>query len=172
MAETNEPTGFRVAESRSYVKIRYRVRIENGPVLKGAREPEVMDFVTGYGQVIPGLERRLIGHGPGEKLAFTVPPEEAFGARANEFVIEKSKTEFHFPKGMEPHPGMELPLVAGSDGAPDTVIIREVRDDSIIIDCNHPLAGAPLQYELEIVETRPAREREICGEWQEVRCSQ
>ncbi|MBM3298539.1 MAG: FKBP-type peptidyl-prolyl cis-trans isomerase [Deltaproteobacteria bacterium] len=168
MAQTYQPTTFRVAGTRTYVKIRYRVGVENGPVLKGAGEPEVMDFVTGFGHVIPGLERRVVGHCPGDKLSFTVPPEEAFGQRSRELVIEKSKKDFHFPKGMEPYPGMELPLVARSEGAPDTVIVREVRDETIVIDFNHPLAGAPLQYELEIVEARPAGEKDICSEWQEV----
>ncbi len=51
----------------------YMVRIPNGQVLKGATERELMDFVTGYRQVVPGLEQRLLGHSVGEKLAFTVP---------------------------------------------------------------------------------------------------
>ena len=74
-----------------YVRIKYRVQIVDGPVLKGLNEPEIMDFVTGYRQVIPGLENRLIGHLTGETLSFTVPAEEAFGPRHQELEFEKSK---------------------------------------------------------------------------------
>jgi FKBP-type peptidyl-prolyl cis-trans isomerase SlyD len=157
----------KIGDSKFYVKIRYTVRVANGPILKGAHGPEFMDFVTGYRQVIPGLELRLLGRQVGEKLSFSVPPEEAFGLRHQELVIEKSKEDFHFPPGMEPFAGMELPLVAGDGNAPDTVIIREVREDSIVIDANHPLSGATLEYDLEIVEARPAKPTDLCEEWEE-----
>ena len=158
---------YKISDRSCYVKIRYTVRVENGPVLKGDGEREIMDFVTGYGQVIPGLERRLVGRSVGEKLSFTVPPEEAFGQRREELVIVKNKADFHFPAGYEPYPGMELPLVTNGSDGPDTVTIREVRDDSIVIDLNHALAGLPLEYDLEIIEARPARPTDVCGEWEE-----
>lgn len=159
----------KIEDSKFYVKIKYTVRVADGPILKGAHQPEIMDFVTGYRQVVPGLETRLLGHETGEKLSFAVPPEEAFGPRHHELVIEKSKNDFHFPPGMQPYPGMELPLVTGDGNSPDTVIIREVREDSIIIDANHPLSGATLEYDLEIVEARPARSTDLCEEWEDQR---
>jgi len=167
MTDGAMPTIYKIADSSCYVKIGYRVQVVDGPVLKGAGEREVMDFVMGYGHVIPGLERRLIGHCTGEKLSFTVPAEEAFGQRHQELVIEKSKTDFYFPPGFEPYPGMELPLVVKGSEAPDTVMIREVRQDSIVIDLNHPLSGAALQYDLEIIEARPAKPTDVCSEWEE-----
>ncbi len=150
-----------------YVRIKYRVQIVDGPVLKGLNEPEIMDFVTGYRQVIPGLENRLIGHLTGETLSFTVPAEEAFGPRHQELEFEKRKVDFHFPAGIIPYPGMELPMISHHSNAPDTVIIKEIREDTIIIDCNHPLSGKAFHYELEIVEARPAKENEVCGEWEQ-----
>ncbi len=166
MTTTESSSAERIAPSQWYVRIRYQVRIENGPILRGGGEPATMDFVTGYGQVIPGLERRLTGHSLGEKLSFTVPAEEAFGLRTEELVFEKKKTEFHFPPGIQPHPGMEIPVITGADG-PETVMISEIRDETIVIDCNHPLCGKALQYDLEIVEARPARETDVCAEWEE-----
>ena len=164
----NDDAGARgpeVFEKSCYVKIRYSVRVVDGPVLKGAPEPEIMDFVTGYLHVIPGLEKRLMGRRVGEKLSFVVPPEEAFGVRRKELVIEKAKADFHFPEGFEPYPGMELPLVAASENAPDTVLIREIKEDTIVVDLNHPLSGTALQYELEILEARPAESSEVCSHW-------
>jgi FKBP-type peptidyl-prolyl cis-trans isomerase 2 len=165
---TNQPTqeDYAITTSGCYVKIGYQVRIVNGRVLKGAAEPEIMDFVTGYMQVIPGLESRLVGHRQGERLSFNVPCEEAFGERRPELVFEKSKDEFHFPPPYEPYPGMEISLVCSNENAPDTLIIREVKEDTIVVDLNHPLSGAAFAYNLEILETRPAKPEEVCGEWE------
>ena len=68
---------------------------------------------------------------------------------------------------MEPYPGMQIPLVTPGADAPDTVMIREVRGDTIVIDLNHPLSGLSLAYELEIIEARPAEEKDVCAEWDE-----
>ncbi len=154
-----------IRADKSYVKIRYTVRIPQGPILKGAGQPEVMDFVTGYMQVVPGLENRLIGHCAGEKLSFTIPPHEAFGDRREDLVIEQPKDEFHFPQGVTPYPGMEIPLVSSGDNAPDTVVITAVREQTILIDLNPPMAGVPLHYDLEILEARAARSEDVCSEW-------
>jgi FKBP-type peptidyl-prolyl cis-trans isomerase 2 len=167
MTDAVAPTNYRIADRSCYVKIAYKVRVVDGPMLKGAESLEIMDFVTGYGHVILGLERRLLGRSQGEELSFTVPADEAFGERHQELVIEKSRTDFHFPPGSEPYPGMEIPLVAVSSEAPETVMIREVRENSIVIDLNHPLAGLALQYDLEIIEARPARSTDVCSEWEE-----
>ena len=110
-----------------------------------------------------------VGHEVGEKLSFSVPPEEAFGPRHQELVIEKSKKDFHFPAGMEPYPGMELPLVTGDNNAPDTAIIREVREDSIVIDANHPLSGATLTFPSTFVTAKspevPSTRRSAAHRW-------
>jgi len=153
--------------SKYYVKILYRVKVAGGPILKGGEALETMDFVTGYGHVIPGLEKCLLGHKRGDKLSFVVPPSEGFGERHQELILEKSRDDFRFPQGFEPYPGMQLPLVSNDPAAPDTVMIREVRESSIVIDCNHPLAGFALEYDLEIIEARPARATDICSEWDE-----
>jgi FKBP-type peptidyl-prolyl cis-trans isomerase SlyD len=157
---------YKIERKGSFVRIAYTVRAGGGPILKGANAPETLEFVTGYMQVIPGLEQRLSGHCQGEKLAFTVPPSEAFGERVADFVAQKPISDFHFPEGVQPYPGMELPLVSESENAPDTVIIKEVTGDSIVVDFNHPLAGIPLEYALEIAEARPAKPEDICGQWE------
>lgn len=167
MTDAGIPQSYQIAESKCYAKIRYQVRVAGGRVLKGALEPEVMDFITGYAQVVPGLEKRLIGHSVGERLSFSVPAEEAFGARHQELVFAKPRSDFHFPEGMSPMPGMEIPLLSEHPDAPDTVLIREVHENDIVVDLNHPLAGADLEYDLEIVEARPARSTDICSEWEE-----
>ena len=171
MANGADPLTYKIEETKSYVKIAYRVRQVDGPFLKGASEQEIMDFVTGYLQVIPGLEKRLIGCAVGEKLSMTIPPEEAFGPRHEEFVIEKPASEFHFPEGYHPHAGMEIPLISGGDNAPETAVIKKVTGETIVMDLNHPLAGVALQYEVEILEARPAQSTDICSEWESTKAA-
>ena len=163
---------FNILDSGSYVKIRYKVKIVGGPILKGAEELEIMDFVTGYKQVIPGLETRLLGHVNGDKLSFEVPADEAFGLRNEDLVFVKKKEEFHFPPGFVPYPGMEISVICDADSGPDTVTIKDVRDDGIVIDFNHALAGHALAYEIEIVEARPSRSTDVCAEWDKDPASQ
>jgi FKBP-type peptidyl-prolyl cis-trans isomerase 2 len=155
----------RIEPEKTFVKLQYKVEIPGVRILKGAEAPEVMEFVTGYSHVIPGLEQRLIGHAQGEKLSFLVPAEEAFGERVQERVVEKDKSEFFFPEGFEPYIGMQLPIVTNYENGPESVRITDIRENTIVIDLNDPLAGHPLQYELEIMEVRPAKETDMCEQW-------
>jgi FKBP-type peptidyl-prolyl cis-trans isomerase 2 len=156
---------YEIESSGAYVKIKYKVRIVGGPILKGVTEPEIMDFVTGYLQVVPGLEKRLVGEKQGSKLVFDIPAEEAFGLRDEKMVFVKNMEEFHFPPGYKPYPGMEISVICDAEEGPDLVTIKEVRDDGIVIDFNHNLAGKALGYELEIIEARQARSTDVCAEW-------
>lgn len=165
MSNHNHETANTIEPTQTFVKIKYKVEIPGVKILKGAEMPEIMEFVTGYAHVIPGLEQRLIGHGTGEKLSFLVPAEEAFGERVEERIIEKDKSEFFFPQGFEPYVGMELPIITNYENGPESVRITDIRDNTIVIDLNDPLAGFPLQYELEIVEVRPAMESDVCEKW-------
>lgn len=166
MNDASNLEAYRIQDSGSYVKIRYRVRIVGGPVLKGSPELEIMDFVTGYGHVIPGLEKRLIGETTGQKMTFDVPAEEAFGVRNEGLVFLKKIEDFHFPPGVKPYAGMEIPVLCDANSAPDTVTIKDVREDGIVIDFNHALSGFPLGYELEIIEARASRQSDVCAEWE------
>ncbi len=99
MTDTATPCAYQVTESGCYAKIRYKVRVAGGPILKGAGELEIMDFVTGYAQVVPGLEKRLVGHCAGEKLSFTVPAEEAFGIKHAGTHFREEERRLSFPPG-------------------------------------------------------------------------
>lgn len=167
MTDGNTSSNHAVQDLKWYVKIGYRVNVVDGPVLKGAEQPEIMDFITGFQQVVPGLEKRLIGRETGERLSFDVPPEEAFGPRFEELQVTKPISEVHLPQGMTPVPGMEIPVLTGMEQGPDSARVVEVTPDSVVLDLNHSLAGRTLHYELEILESRPAKEQDMCAEWEE-----
>ncbi len=62
---------------------------------------------------------------------------------------------------------MQIPIITSHSEAPDTATIKEIRENSIIIDLNHPLSGAALDYDLEILEARPATSKDVCAEWEQ-----
>ena len=122
--------------------------------------------MTGYSHVIPGLERRLLGHGEGDCNGIHRARGGSLRTSPRRIAIEKKKEDFHFPDWLKPYPGMEIAFVSVNDNAPETVIIREIREESIVVDCNHPLSGLNLKYDLEIIESRAAKSTDVCGEWE------
>jgi FKBP-type peptidyl-prolyl cis-trans isomerase SlyD len=149
-----------IREKGSYVKIRYSLRTAQGGYIKGdPREGlAILEIFTGYNQLIPGLERRLIGMGAGEKRQTRLPPDEAFGHYRPEAVKEKGYDEF--PEGRQLEEGRWAVARDARTGAAYGYFVKKKEEDGIVLDYNHPLAGQELVYDLEILEARPATEEE------------
>jgi FKBP-type peptidyl-prolyl cis-trans isomerase SlyD len=145
----------------TYVRITYTVRLESGEILKGDPRTGLEDlgFVTGFNQVLPGLERRLIGLRYGDQAVFVVPAEEAFGVYDPSLVKKRKLTEF--PEGASLTAGTWM--VAQNDEYRITCgyYVKEKNPQSIVLDYNHPLAGKALHYQFEIVEVRPVTPEEL-----------
>jgi FKBP-type peptidyl-prolyl cis-trans isomerase SlyD len=114
-------------------------------------------FVHGYGQVLPALEKGLLGHHAGEHVTLEAEPEDAFGTYEADGVFELDK------EGLD---GSET-LVVGEEfmasGPEGDILMRvvEVKADSLVVDTNHPLAGKRIRFEIDVVEVRAATEEEI-----------
>ena len=78
-----------------------------------------------------------------------IPFDEAYGARKAEMLIEIPKD--HFPKDMEIELGMSL-MMSNDGGQNFQVVVDEIKEDIVILDSNHPLAGQDLIFDLELVE--------------------
>ncbi len=149
-----------IQEKGTYVKVRYSLKTETGEYIKGdPREGfAILEIFTGYNQLIPGLERRLLGRRAGDKMQARLPPDEAFGPYRSENVKEKGYDEFPEGRGLE-----EGRWVVARDEKTGTAygyFVRKKGKDSIVLDYNHPLAGKELIYDLEILEARPATREE------------
>jgi FKBP-type peptidyl-prolyl cis-trans isomerase SlyD len=150
-----------IEEKGTYVKIRYRLKTGEGEYVKGdPREGfAILEVFTGYDQLIPGLEKRLVGRKAGEKMQVRLPPEEAFGPYRPDLVQEKRYDEF--PEGRHLEEGRWA--VARDDQTRTSYgyFVKKKEKDRIVLDYNHPLAGKELIYDLEIREARPAAEEEV-----------
>jgi FKBP-type peptidyl-prolyl cis-trans isomerase SlyD len=149
-----------IQERGTYVKIRYRLKTGEGYYIKGdPREGfAILEIFTGYNQLIPGLERRLVGRRAGEKMQARLPPEEAFGPYRPEEVKEKGYDEL--PEGRELEEGKWVVARDEKTGTAYGYFVKKKEKDRIVLDYNHPLAGKELVYDLEILEIRPATEEE------------
>jgi FKBP-type peptidyl-prolyl cis-trans isomerase SlyD len=143
-----------------YVRLEYGLRLVSGERLRGTEEAmEAMDFVAGCGELLPGLERRLWGLRDQDCVEFVVPAAEAFGDYDPDFVQEWSRKVF--PPEMELKPGQKV-LPANLPFPPEyPLTVKEVKENSVVLDLNHPLAGQDLYYTVRVLEVRPATQEEL-----------
>lgn len=156
-SDSNEPV---IREKGTYLKIRYRLKTGDGTYVKG--DPgegfAYLDAFTGYNQLMPGLEKHLVGKREKDTLQLKLLPEDAFGSYRPDLV--KYKTYEEFPAGRSLQEGKWT--VARDEGTRTAYgyFVKEKREDGIFLDYNHPLAGKELIYDLEILEVRPATDEE------------
>jgi FKBP-type peptidyl-prolyl cis-trans isomerase SlyD len=150
-----------IQPENSYVVIKYTVKLKDGEIVKGDPEEGLahMEFVTGYSQVILGLERGLIGMAQGDSGQIAVPPEEGFGLMDPTLIQEKFYKEF--PEGRNLQEGRWVRAINPDHRVTFGYFVLEKKLDSVVLDYNHPLAGKTLIYELTIEEVRSASQEEL-----------
>jgi len=136
------------AEQGDEVTVEYTGKLEDGTVFDTSEDREAFTFTIGEEQVIPGFEDAVIGMEPGDTTTTTIPPEEAYGPRADErvFTIERSE----LPEEIEPQVGDRL-QVQDREGQTFPVTIIDVGESTVTLDANHPLAGEELTFDIELV---------------------
>ena len=142
------------------VVLEYTLRDEQGEVLDSsdAEDGEPIVYIHGYGMLVPGLEAALVGLEPGASKEVTVEPAEGFGDRDDELVLEIDKTDFPDPKNVTI--GDEV-VAESPDGDEVPMRVIEVKEETVIVDANHPLAGVTLRYSVKVKEVAAASEEEI-----------
>jgi FKBP-type peptidyl-prolyl cis-trans isomerase SlyD len=150
-----------IQSENSYVILKYTVKLGNGEIVKGDPEDGLahMEFVTGYNQVIPGLERRVIGLSQGDEAEITVNPDEGFGPYDPSLVQEKTFEKF--PEGKYLEEGRWALATNPQHRVTFGYLVLEKKPDSIVLDYNHPLAGKTLIYQVKVEKVREANREEL-----------
>lgn len=130
------------------IKVHYTGKLKNGEVFDSSVDREPLEFQVGQGQIIPGFENGVLDMKLNEKKTLVIPSEEAYGEPREDLIHEIAKE--HLPQEMEPEVGMGL-VSRSPEGQEIPLIVKEVKDDSIVVDANHPLAGKELTFEIEVV---------------------
>lgn len=141
-------------QPNAFVTLHCRLEDAAGVRLDDGDEP--IEYVHGYSILVPGLENALLGLTVGDEKSVVVKPEDGFGDRDDELVLEVDRAEL--PKDVEA--GDEL-LAESDDGEEAPMVVVEVRKDSVIVDANHPFAGKTLHYHVKVVGIREASATEI-----------
>ncbi|SJZ44323.1 FKBP-type peptidyl-prolyl cis-trans isomerase [Sediminibacterium ginsengisoli] len=130
------------------VKVHYHGKLEDGSTFDSSAGREPLEFEVGGGMVIPGFDNGVTGMAIGEKKTIHIPADEAYGPKQDELIMEFPKDRF--PQDMTPEVGMQLAMNNGA-GQQLPVTITEVKEDVVVLDANHPLAGKDLIFDLELV---------------------
>ena len=147
-----------IVEKNKVVSIHYTGTLENAEVFDSSQGKKPLEFIFGIGQVIPGLEEGIEGLKVGDKKKIeNITPDKAYGSLLEEAKQEVPKDQM--PKDMEITVGMQL-AAQGPQG-PIPVVVREIKEESVVIDFNHPLAGKTLCFDVEIVSIRDATDSEL-----------
>ncbi len=139
------------------VSIDYTLTVD-GQVVDTTEGDEPLYFLQGHQNIIPGLERELVGMKIGDSKKVVVTPGEAYGEVDPDNIIDVPRSEF--PEEIPLEPGTELE-VKNSDGEVLSATINEVNTDSVKLDFNHPLAGKELTFDVTVVDLRAATEDEL-----------
>jgi FKBP-type peptidyl-prolyl cis-trans isomerase 2 len=140
------------AQNGDKVKVNYHGKLRSGETFDSSEGREPLEFTVGSGQVIKGFDEGVKGMNVGDKRTVEINVEDAYGEKNEEMIIEFEKDQF--PPDMNPEVGMQLMMNNGS-GQSFPVTITEVRDESVLLDANHPLAGQDLIFDIELVEIVP-----------------
>ncbi|MBU0942079.1 MAG: peptidylprolyl isomerase [Bacteroidetes bacterium] len=131
------------------VKVHYTGKLADGQVFDTSEGKEPLAFTLGQGSLIPGFEKGLIAMKLNEKKTINITKDDAYGDPREDLIIEVPKSEL--PQEMTPEVGMGL-VSRTPEGQEMNLMVVEVREETVVLDGNHPLAGKDLIFDLEVVE--------------------
>ncbi len=137
------------AQNGNKVKVHYTGKLTDGTVFDSSRDREPLEFTIGAKQMIPGFEQGVMGMQVGDSKTVEIASDQAYGPVNEQLMVEMPYEDQL--KQMNVQVGMELPAQL-QNGNQITVIVKEIRDTTILVDANHPLAGKDLIFDIEIVE--------------------
>jgi len=139
------------------VKMHYKLTDDGGKVLDSSEGAEPLAYLHGAGNIVPGLEKALVGKGEGDSVQVRVEPVEGYGEVNPDGIKVIEREAFAGVESVEPGMAFEA---KGPDGTAQHIFVKKVEGDNVTIDLNHPLAGVPLNFDVQIVGVREATEEE------------
>jgi len=145
--------------NKKMVQMNYKGTLSDGTVFGQSEPGKPLEFMIGAGKMIPALEKGIMGLKVGAKKKIEIKAADAYGEYDKNAVQEVPREQF--PK--------DLPLTVGqmyrvqSPQGPLTVTIIAIKDKTVSVDFNHPLAGKDLTFDIEIVKVRDATKDELAA---------
>lgn len=139
-------------KSGDKVRVHYHGKLRSGETFDSSQGREPLEFTVGGGQVIKGFDDGVKGMQIGDKRTVEIPVQDAYGEKEEGRVVEFPKAQF--PPNLNPEVGMQL-MMSDGEGHQIPVLVTEVKEESVVLDANHPLAGQELIFDIELVEIVP-----------------
>jgi len=139
------------------VSMEYTLTVD-GEMLDTSKDAGPLQFLAGYDNIVPGLEREMIGMKIGESKDVVVSPADGYGEFDEDAFMEVPRSEF--PEDMELELGMELG-VSDEDDNHQMAFVESFDDETVRLDFNHPLAGAELHFNIKVVDLREPTKDEL-----------
>jgi peptidylprolyl isomerase len=141
-----------VVKNGDVVKVHYTGKLASGEQFDSSTGREPLEFEVGAGMMIPGFDKGVVGMAQGDKKVIAITPAEGYGEWDEQNVIPFPKE--NVPADMVLEVGQQLTL-NNDQGQPLRVIVAEIKEDMVVLDANHFLAGRDLVFDVEIVEIQP-----------------
>ncbi|MES2674748.1 MAG: peptidylprolyl isomerase [Pseudomonadota bacterium] len=139
------------------VSFHYTLTDGSGNLLETSAGEEPLAYLHGAGNIMPALEKALLGKTVGDKLNVNIPAAEAYGFRDESMVQELPSNMFQDIENIEV--GMQLDAMTNEHGT-QIVTVTKIDGDMVVIDGNHALAGLDLIFDVEVTEVRSATQAE------------
>ena len=136
------------AKQGDTVKIHYTGKLDDGTVFDSSEGRDPLSFTIGEGEVIPGFERAAEGMEVGETKETRLDVGDAYGERREDLLLEVPREQL--PEDLEVDVGTPLQLQQ-PDGTAVPVTVAKLDEEQVTLDANHPLAGQPLTFEIQLV---------------------
>ena len=149
-------------EKNKVVAVTYDLHVE-GNLVDRATEEAPLDYIQGMHMLIPAFEAALEGLQEGDAFAFTLQPEDGYGPYEDQKLIHLPKSAFTIQGEVREdlmQVGRILPMV-GADGSVVNATVTEVKEDGVLMDFNHPMAGKVLDFSGKVITVREATEKEL-----------
>lgn len=142
---------MRKAGINDSVKVQYICTAVDGQITSLIKNENPVEFTVGEGKLLPTFEKSIIGMETHHKKSINIPCSKAYGKRRSDLIQEISRDIF--PVELETSMG-DFITYTQDDGSEVQLKVVDIKEDSIIIDANHPLAGKDLQYDIELLEIK------------------
>ena len=142
--------------AQKVVTLAYTLKNDAGEVIDSSKGRDPLVYIQGIGSLVPGLEKALEGHAPGDHVDVSVTPEEGYGAHDPSLVRKIPVRKL--PQG-KARAGMRLGVE--TDTGPLMLLVVSVAGDYATVDPNHPLSGQALRFEVDVIDVRDATADEL-----------
>ena len=142
----------RVVKDGLMVSLEYTLKSPEGQVLESSKGKEPLKYIHGQKMMIPGLEKELAGMKVGGEKHVTVKPEDGYGKVDPNAVQE-------VPKDKIPPNALKVGAVLAARSPEGMVVpmtVREIKEKTVVMDMNHPMAGKTLVFDIKVVDIQPA----------------